>query len=127
MSVLLNAVKIKKARKALRKQKKKSAPIKKRGNGDLRPPCSSECTDVWHWVLAGHETTVMFGKKDGDVWCNGYLLPTEINENPSHGFVVDFVIELDKDTAKKAVLIVMGEGNTMLTVDGVMVPHYKEQ
>lgn len=55
------------------------------------------------------------------------LQPTQINENPSHGFVVDFVIELDKDTAKKAVLIVMGEGNTMLTVDGVMVPHYKEQ
>ncbi|ESN97274.1 hypothetical protein HELRODRAFT_178402 [Helobdella robusta] len=116
MSVLMNAVSYRKALKAAsRKVKKKCPPIKEPSRDDGFPPASSEQTSVWFWILNGVQTTVMFGKDDG-----------EIKEDQTLGFVIEFNIELDETKSNhKGNLIVSGEGSTLLTVDGVMIPKYK--
>ena len=41
---------------------------------NMTPPISNSKTQVWHWLLEGVPTTVMFTKDSNEVWCNGAVL-----------------------------------------------------
>ena len=44
------------------------------GTGGRGPPVSSSRTVVWYWLLNGVQTTIIYEKATGEIWCNGYVL-----------------------------------------------------
>lgn len=126
MSVLLNAVTKLRQAKKLEKKKKLKDLSKKVGSCDSCVPVSNESTLVWFWKLNGVQTTVVFSKEDGEVWCNGYVLPTEIREEKPLGMVVEFLVELEeKQSLHKCKLVVGSDESMVLMVDGNLVPKQK--
>jgi len=46
---------------------------------------------VWHWLLDGRPTTIMYCKPKKEVWYNGYLLDTYVsNFCQLTGLIIDY-------------------------------------
>lgn len=131
MSIILTAGKRSvKPKSAKPKAKaKRSSVTQQHQQFDNSPPTSTERTAVWHWIMDGMTTTVIFTKETSEVWCNGVVLDTMdgFGEGDSGG-VIDFCIFIEEtQVAHKARIVRISKVTYQLYVDGYMIYDYVGQ
>lgn len=119
MSILLTSAAKK---KFMKKLKTRQGSTDAGQPGTSGPPGSSDLTRVWHWLLNGVETTVMYNRDSNQIWCNGYTMDIQVRLDPTLGYVYDFVINLpEAQSCHQANLLCMDDGRYVLYVDGHVI------